>query len=261
MADKTGISWTDHTFNIAWGCVKVSPGCAHCYAENLSNRLYGNVWGAKAPRRTFGAKHWADPLKWNRAAKKSGRMAKVFCSSMCDIFEDHPTIEEELRKLWPLIRETPWLTWQLLTKRPERIAASLPNDWAEGYDNVWLGTSIESNDYASRADALSEVPAALRFISYEPALGPLDMLNLDSIGWVIYGGESGPKFRRHELAWARDMRDRCRSRGIPFFYKQSPHRSPGQGVKLNGRIIHQFPKDGALPAPSPVPASTASLFG
>ena len=195
MGRETIIGWTHHTFNIVWGCTKVSPGCKTCYADRNSRRYGHNVWGPNAPRRTFAAEHWAEPLKWNRDAEAAGERRRVFCASICDICEDHPITIEEVKKLWPLIRATPWLDWLLLTKRPERYPLILPSDWGEGYPNVWLGTSIENNDYVHRADELKKIPATVRFISYEPALGPLDKLSLDGIDWVIYGGESGPGFR------------------------------------------------------------------
>ena len=171
MAEKTGISWCDHTFNIAWGCFKISPGCTNCYADTLSARFGNDVWGKDKPRKTFGVKHWNEPLKWNKAAEKDGAKHKVFSSSMCDIFEDHPTITAEREKLWDLIRKTPNLIWQLLTKRADRIKDNLPEDWGNGWPNVWMGVSIENDDYVWRADCLREVSAVVHFISYEPALG------------------------------------------------------------------------------------------
>lgn len=241
MADKTAIAWTDHTFNIAWGCVKVSPGCKNCYADTQSRRYGHDVWGPNKPRRTFGEKHWNEPLKWNRAAEVEGVRKRVFCSSMCDVFEDHPTINAEREKLWPLIRATPWLDWQILTKRAERIAANLPADWRDGYENVWLGVSIENNDYVQRADHLRLVPATVRFVSYEPALGPLDQLDLNGIDWIIYGGESGAKYRNHDFAWARDIRKRCETFGVAFFYKQSAAFHPERGTTLDGELVRSYP--------------------
>lgn len=241
MASKTIIAWTDHTFNIAWGCVKVSPGCKNCYADKLSSRYGQSVWGPNNPRRTFGQKHWDEPLKWNLEAKRAGIRRRVFSSSMCDWCEDHPTIINEAKRLWPLIRATPWLDWQLLTKRADRIADSLPTDWLDGYPNAWLGVSIENNDYTWRADHLRIIPATVRFISYEPALGPLDQLDLTGIDWVIYGGESGPKFRPHDSQWARDMRDRCQASGTAFFFKQSSAYRTEMGIELDGEIIRQYP--------------------
>lgn len=242
MSSNTIIAWTDHTFNVAWGCTKVSPGCKNCYADTLAERYGHSVWGRRNPRRTFGTRHWREPLEWNTEAARAGVPQRVFCSSMCDIFEDHPTIIGEMRKLWPLIRATPMLHWQLLTKRAEGIATCLPDDWGAGYRNVWLGVSIENADYASRADHLRAIPAAVRFVSYEPALGPLaGALNLDGIGWIIYGGESGPGYRPHDPQWARDMLAACRARGIPFFYKQSAAPRTEMGITLDGRTIREWP--------------------
>lgn len=237
MSEKTGIEWTDHTFNIAWGCMKVSPGCQHCYADTLSKRYGHNVWGpAKTTgRRTFGAKHWADPLKWDAAAKRDGVRRRVFCCSMCDVFEEHPTIDAERERMWPLIRATPNLDWQILTKRPERIAANLPADWGEGYANVWLGTSVESQEYADeRIPQLLAVPAAVRFLSCEPLLGPVTFRwakwhpvrgswHLDGIRglhWIIVGGESGGGARPFDVEWAREIVKQCGEAGVACFVKQ-----------------------------------------
>ena len=241
MAGKTIIAWTDRTFNIAWGCVKVSPGCKNCYAETLSSRYGHDVWGPNSPRRTFGSKHWAEPLAWNAQAQVEGRRHRVFCSSMCDVFEDHPTITEQRARLWPLIKGTPNLDWQLLTKRPERILGNLPDDWGTGWENVWLGTSIENNDYVQRADILRTIPATIRFISYEPALGPIDKLNLEDIHWLICGGESGPGFRPMDLSWARAARAKCAIAGTAFFFKQSSAIRTEMGVELDGEIVRNYP--------------------
>jgi protein gp37 len=235
------IAWTDNTFNIAWGCVKVSPGCKNCYADSLAKRYKWDVWGAGKERRTFGPDHWAKPVKWNKEAIASGRSIKVFCSSMCDVFEDHPTIAQEREKLWDLIRATPHLDWQLLTKRPQRIRECLPPDWGNGYKNVWLGTTIESAEYRGRADHLRTIPARVRFISYEPALGPLGDINLNGIHWLIYGGESGKDYRPHNVQWARDIRARCKKFGTAFFYKQSSAYRTEMGIELDGEIVREFP--------------------
>jgi len=241
MGVKTGIAWTHHTFNVVWGCTKVSPACANCYAETLSNRWGFDVWGPGKPRRTFSQKHWNEPLKWDRQAHKDNTRRRVFCSSMCDIFEDHPTVIQELQKLWPLIRATPNLDWQLLTKRSDRIAANLPSDWGNGYDNVWLGVTVENNDYVTRADDLRIIPAKIRFISYEPALGPLDKLDLTGLHWLIAGGESGPGFRQHDPQWTRDIRDRCHDEKVAFFYKQGSSLHSGEDDTLDGQTYKEFP--------------------
>lgn len=251
MGDKTIIAWTNHTFNVAWGCTRIDPGCAHCYAESFAVGRQGlDIWGPNKPRRTFGDKHWAEPLKWDRlaAAGKTqsvmgpGAPVLVFSSSMCDVFEDHPTIDRERAKLWDLIRATPHLHWQVLTKRADRIASHLPADWGDGYPNVWLGVSISEAKGVWRADHLRKIPAAVRFISYEPALGPLaGALNLDGIDWVIYGGESGPGYRPHDLAWPRDMRTACAESGTAFFFKQSAAPRTEMGIKLDGELVRAFP--------------------
>ena len=160
---------------------------------------------------------------------------------MCDVFEDHPDVAQEREKLWPLIRATPNLDWLLLTKRPENILAALPPDWGDGYPTVWLGTSIEDMRVAYRSDELVKVPAVVRFISYEPALGPLDDLDLSGIDFLIYGGESGLQFRPDNLDWARTMRKKCRAAGIAFFFKQRSGRKSGTEPTLDGTTYHEYP--------------------
>jgi len=237
---KSNISWTDYTFNPWLGCTKVSEGCRHCYAETLSIRFGQNVWGTSGERRRTSEMYWKKPLSWNRQAAAGGP-SKVFCGSMCDWAEDRDELAAWRAELWQLIRQTPNLTWQLLTKRSHRIGQLLPTDWGDGWPNVWLGVSVESIGHGFRADELRRVPAVVRFISYEPALGPLDDLDLSGIHWVIYGGESGRGHREHDVAWPRAMRDKCRAEGVAFFYKQSPHLKPGQGAMLDGEFIQQFP--------------------
>lgn len=281
MGANSNIEWTNHTFNIAWGCEKISPGCKNCYADELSHRYGHDIWGANKPRRVFGEKHWNEPLKWNREAEKAGVPAKVFCSSMCDIGEDHPTIAQEREKLWPLIKATPHLIWQLLTKRSNRLAEILPADWGAGYQNVWIGTSVEDQKAAdARIPNLLALPAAVRFLSIEPLIGPVDFDRsrlgffdgTDGCGihWVIVGGESGPGARPMHPDWARSLRDRCQQLSVPFFFKQwgdwaPPAQFPAEhwaahhdyvldeyviragkkktGRELDGRTWSEFPKD------------------
>lgn len=233
MGEQTGISWTDHTFNPWWGCVKVSPACTHCYAETFSKRVGLKVWGADSERRFFGDKHWAEPEIWNAKAEQAGVRRRVFCASMADVFEDRPDLEGPRDRLWDLIDATPALDWLLLTKRPEHIATMVPwlDDEAPPH-NVSLGTTVESNDYRERIAALLRVPAAHHFISYEPALGPLDLsdyLPVETIGgveletfvdWVIAGGESGAHARPSHPEWFRAVRDQCRAVGVAFHFKQ-----------------------------------------
>jgi protein gp37 len=243
MAEKSIIAWTNNTFNPAMGCVKVSDGCKNCYAERLTRDRMGlSLWGKNGVRQITSASNWKKPAQWNQEAEETGQRKLVFCASLCDVFEDHPTIDGMRPRLWEMIRETPWLDWQLLTKRPERIGDHLPEDWGtEGWPNVWLGTSVEDMRVAVRADYLRYIPATVRFISYEPALGPLDDLDLTGIDWVIYGGESGPGFRNHDLSWPRAMNQKCLESGAAFFFKQSPAYRTEMGTTLDGRMVRMFP--------------------
>lgn len=220
MGEHSRIEWTDHTFNLAWGCVKVSAGCAHCYAEGESQRHGFDVWGPSAPRRTFGEKHWNEPRKWNVRATAVGRRERVFTSSMCDVFEEHPTIDAERARLWTLVRETPWLDWLVLTKRADRLAELAPRD---PLPNVWFGVSAEDQANADvRVPYRLETPARTRFVSYEPALGPIDFSSWLGRGlhWIIVGGESGPRARPFDIAWARSTVQQCRRAGVACFVKQ-----------------------------------------
>lgn len=235
------IEWTHHTFNIVWGCQRVSPGCQHCYAETLANRYGHNVWGpAKTTeRREMSANYWKQPVKWNDVAKKAGTRARVFCGSMCDVFEDHRTNEWARANLFGLIEQTPHLDWLLLTKRPENIRSMLPAEWVRTpMRNIWLGTSCENQEwFDKRITPLLSTPAAVHFLSCEPLLGPIDMRGYKPT-WVIAGGESGPGARPMHPDWARSLRDQCETKRIAFFFKQwgeygrPTHGTPGGKVSL-----------------------------
>jgi len=208
MGKETGISWCDHTYNSWWGCAKISAGCKHCYADTFQSRygydVFGfNADGSRKMLRTFGEKHWNEPLRWEADAVKAGVRRRVFCASMADVFDDHPDAPPLRERLWALIRATPHLDWQLLTKRPENILRMLPADWDGGYPNVWLGTSVEAGHAASRVQVLCAVPARVRFLSCEPLIGPLHFIpeDLAGIDWAIIGGESGSGARRMDPEW------------------------------------------------------------
>lgn len=249
MGANSKIEWTHHTFNPWWGCVKVSPGCEHCYAETFSKRTGHHIWGpaATTQRRLFGPKHWAEPLKWNREAEAAGERRRVFCASMADVFEDHPQVIEAREKLFRLIDRTPALDWLLLTKRPENIERLWPFGWYDDqftWPNIWIGTSVENQQQADeRIPELLQVPTAVRFLSCEPLLGAVDISHwleerygcggeaanasceecwwqLNTIHWVIVGGESGPKARPMHPDWARSLRDQCTAAGVAFHFKQ-----------------------------------------
>lgn len=176
MGENSKIPWTHHTFNIAWGCVKESQGCKFCYAEVLAKRWGFDVWGPGKPRRLFGPKHWAKPLRWDKKAAALGEKHRVFCSSMTDVFLDDPMLEPERQKLWALVESTQNLTWLFLTKHPENVMRMLPTDgywrtkWHQLPDNVWVGATIEDASTRKRLVDLLHIPAQVRFISYEPLL-------------------------------------------------------------------------------------------
>ncbi len=242
MAENTAIAWTDHTFNPWIGCARVSPGCAMCYAETLDKRYGGTAWGAHGTRRVTGADTWRKPLKWNRDALRTGTSPRVFCASMGDVFEDHPALTEPRARLWTLIEQTPALTWQLLTKRPENIATMAP--WGDTWPtHVWAGTSVEDQRRADeRTPHLAKVPAAVRFLSCEPLLAPVD-LDLTGVSWAIIGGESGPGHRPMDLNWLASIVGQCRAAGVAVFVKQDA----GQWSGRQGRIpadlwVHEFPQ-------------------
>jgi len=264
MGDHTAISWAHHTMNPWVGCMKVSDGCKHCYAEEMVTRLMKkpHLWGPAATHRRerTSVANWQRAVRWNAEAERRGVARRVFAASLADVFEDHPDCNAARPDFWDLVRRTPYLQWQILTKRPEHIREMLPNDWGtHGWANVWLGTSIESMDVASRADHLCEVPAVVRFVSYEPALGPLDDLDLGGIDWVICGGESGPKYRAMSLDWAHTMRRKCAEAGVAFFFKQSSAPRTEMGIMLDGEIVRAYPAplsinwDGSAQSPSGAP--------
>lgn len=251
MSEKTIIAWTDRTANFWMGCQKVSDGCKNCYAENLTkNRMGISVWGPPSTTKRQPVKGiWANVRAWEKeaasgvpGARGPGLPLLVFTGSLMDWAEDHKDAEAIRPRMWEAIRQSPHLHFQMLTKRPERIAQLLPADWgAGGYSNVWLGTSIEDMRVAKRADHLRKIPAVVRFISYEPALGPLHEIDLTGIDWVIAGGESGPKFRTMDLDWARAMRRKCEAEGVVYFFKQSSAYRTEMGTTLDGETVRKYP--------------------
>jgi protein gp37 len=213
VAATSAIEWTDATWNPWMGCERVSPGCAHCYMYR-EQRQYGHDPEALRRSKT----KFFEPLRWTEARL-------VFTCSWSDWF--HPAADPWRDEAWEVVRQTPHLTYQILTKRPELIAERLPGDWDDGWENVWLGVSIENSRFTWRADALREVPAAVRFISAEPLLGSLfetsgrrSRLDLEGIDWLIVGGESGPGSRRLDLTWAHELVNACDDVSTAFFMKQ-----------------------------------------
>jgi protein gp37 len=221
MGKDSKISWTDHSYNPWHGCTPISPACDHCYARRLAERTGHNVWGHDAPRRFFGEKHWGEPLKWDRNAQKEGTRARVFCGSMCDVFEGRHDLDSWRLKLWGLIETTKNLDWLLLTKRPHNILKMVPEAWGKAFpSNVWLGVTAESQQEADeRIPDLLSLYAKIRFVSAEPLLGPINFSQYN-VNWILVGGESGPEARRMDPMWAGDIIFAARQKGIAVHFKQ-----------------------------------------
>jgi protein gp37 len=245
LGDKSGIEWTDATWNPITGCDRVSPGCDHCYALTWAKRLkaMGNVryqhdGHAKTSGPGFGLTLHEDlvdlPLKWLQPRF-------VFVNSMSDLF--HPRVPSWfITRVFETMEKAHQHQFQVLTKRPQRMASILGTIQPNPLPNVWLGTSIEHERYSFRADWLRKTPARLRFLSLEPLLGPLADLDLQDIDWIIAGGESGGGFRPIDLDWVRMLRDKCVAQDIPFFYKQGSGLRPGMFRVLDGKEWNQVPR-------------------
>jgi protein gp37 len=234
MADKSQIEWTQATWNPVTGCSKVSPGCAHCYAETFAERWRG-VKGHPYERGfdlQLRPERLEQPLQWKRPRV-------IFVNSMSDLFhEDVPL--DYIERVFAVMAEASQHVFQVLPKRHERLAEIAPAlAWPE---NIWAGVSIENRRWARRADYLRRVSAAVRFISAEPLLGPLDRLDLDGIDWLIAGGESGPRHRPVKEEWILDLQTQCRDSGVAFFFKQWGGSRPKSGGRtLKGREWSEMP--------------------
>jgi protein gp37 len=252
MAEQTKIQWADATFNPVIGCMKVSAGCDNCYAENMMDTRMGRVkWGQRnteATTASVGTRirtsegYWQGPLRWARQARKTGVRKRVFCASLSDVF-DNQWLMKDRSDLFDLIESTPEIDWLLLTKRPENINKLSPFSWMSKIPrNIWLGTTAENQEtFDRRWPILRKFSSVVRFISYEPAIGPLSMaLHNEKPDWLICGGESGQGHRDMNPAWAYRIMDECKAASVPFFMKQM------SGTKKDGKIpddlmIRQFP--------------------
>lgn len=253
MGKNTKIEWCDHSFSSWWGCTRVSPGCAHCYAAELGNR-FGVKWGSGEPRRLSSEKVWAGPVAWNKSAQQSGKRIRVFCGSMMDWADEEAPAGARTR-LWSLIRNTKSIDWLMLTKRPENVPDLLPHDWRGGWDHVHLGFTAENQlNYDRRIAIMESIPAVRRFISCEPLLGSIQLglenwIRRGKIHQVIVGGESGREARPMHPAWARSLRDQCVAAGVPFHFKQWGEWTPGENVtdqygERGGKYPTKHPWDG-----------------
>jgi protein gp37 len=251
MGDRTGIEWTDATWNPVTGCTRVSTGCDHCYAATLSERRLRDIYLRRLPvvdnpqnrADPFAVRLWPErldlPLQWAEP-----RM--IFVNSMSDLFH-HDVPDDYALAIFEVMLTADWHIYQVLTKRPAR-AARFWDRWRKTFDlseipkHIWIGTSIENASVAFRARHLRAVPARTRFLSCEPLLGPLDSLGLDGIHWVIGGGESGPDARPVHSSWAVGLRDLCGRSGVPFFWKQWGGRTPKSGGRLlENREWNEYP--------------------
>jgi len=234
MATHSHIEWTDATWNPVTGCTKISPGCKHCYAERMAHRL--QLMGQSNYRNGFEVtlqpQMLERPLQW-KAPKR------IFVNSMSDLFHERVP-EEFILRAFEVMEQAHWHVFQVLTKRSKRLAELGPRlPWPA---NVWQGVSVENARYTSRVDDLVKVPAAVRFLSVEPLLGPILALPLDGVHWVIVGGESGPRHRPVREEWVRDIRNQCAHAGVAFFFKQwGGARSKSGGRLLDGRAWDEMP--------------------
>lgn len=236
MANNSSIEWTEATWNPVVGCTIISPGCTNCYAMRMARRLeaMGQPKYAGTTRMSGGRPKWNGTIRLDEkslalpASWKTGRM--IFVNSMSDLFHEGVPLPF-IRRVFKAMAASPQHTYQILTKRGDRLEEISPElDWPE---NVWMGVSVENADYVFRIDHLRRTGAAVKFLSLEPLLGPLDDLNLAGIDWVIAGGESGPGARPMDPEWVRSIRDQCRLSGVAFHFKQWG----GVNKKKTGRIL------------------------
>jgi len=232
------IEWTESTWNPVTGCTKISLGCRHCYAERMAARLQamGQMRYRNGFQLTLHPTVLRAPLSWTKPQM-------IFVNSMSDLcHRDVPS--DFIRAVFEVMEEASHHTFQVLTKRAKRMASLASRLPLPG--NVWAGVTVETQDYAWRVDCLREVPAAVRFLSLEPLLGPIENLPLDGIDWVIVGGESGPRARPMRAEWARAVRDQCAAAQVAFFFKQwgGLHRTRA-GRRLDGRTWDEYPRASA----------------
>lgn len=225
MAVKSSIEWTESTWNPITGCTKISPGCKHCYAERMAKRLQamGQPNYANGFKLTMHEHVLEMPLRWKTPQT-------IFVNSMSDLFHKDVPLEF-IQRVFDVMHQAHWHRFQVLTKRAERLLELSPQlEWTS---NIWMGVSVENQDYAFRIDDLRKTGAKVKFLSLEPLLGPLPALNLENINWVIVGGESGPGARPMDPSWVIEIRDQCLQARVPFFFKQWG----GVNKKKTGRLL------------------------
>jgi protein gp37 len=241
------IEWTEATWNPIAGCTVLSPGCTNCYAMRMAARLQAMGMAKYAgTTRKSGKRHvWTGRVNIDKAALTAPlnwkKPQRIFVNSMSDLFQDKAD-EAFIRQVWRVMERAHWHSFQVLTKRPERMLDFLSKPEFPTLPNVWLGTSVESEDYLDRIDLLRRVPARVRFISLEPLLGPIVDPNLRGIHWAIVGGESGPRARPMEAWWVEELRDACERQKVAFFFKQwGGKRKKKTGRMLGDRTYDEYP--------------------
>jgi protein gp37 len=247
VAQLSKIEWTDATWNPVAGCTIASPGCTNCYAMRMAARLeaIGSLKYTGLTRKSGGRSVWTGEVhldaKSLTAPYKWRKPRKVFVNSMSDLF--HPAVPDEfIARVWTVMAETPIHTYQVLTKRPDRMRELLLQPAFRVLPNVWLGTSVEDAAVLSRIEELRNTPALIRFVSFEPLIGPVGNVNLSNIDWAIIGGESGPRSRPMQVAWVHQIEDRCRAYATAFFFKQWGGRNKkAAGRTLNGKTYDEMP--------------------
>ena len=244
---ETSIEWTDATWNPVAGCTVLTAGCTNCYAMRMAARLeaMGTAKYRGLTRKSGGRAVWAGKIRLDNASldipKTWSKPRKVFVNSMSDLFHDDVPIEF-IARVWDVMKGTPRHTYQILTKRPERMAQVLAQPSFEILPNVWLGTSVEDSRVLYRLDAIRLVPAAIRFVSLEPLIGSVADCDLTGIHWAIVGGESGPRAREMKPQWVEEIEALCRSSGTAFFFKQwGGNNKKAAGRILNGKIYDEMP--------------------
>jgi protein gp37 len=235
MGERSSIEWTEATWNPITGCTKISPGCQNCYAERIAIRLkaMGQPNYANGFKLTTHDSVLNTPLHW-----KTPRT--IFVNSMSDLFHEEVPLTF-IKRVFDVMRRAHWHRFQILTKRSDRLFDLDPQ--LKWMPNIWMGVSVENEDYAYRIDDLRKTGAYIKFLSLEPLLGPLDQLHLEGINWVIVGGESGPGARPMDPSWVTDIRDQCQNKRIPFFFKQwGGMNKKKAGRNLEGRTWDEMPK-------------------
>lgn len=252
MAGLSDIEWTDATWNPVTGCKIISPGCTNCYAMRMAARLQAmdHVAYRGVTRKSGNRAVWTGLVRENERALSAPlawrKPRRVFVNSMSDLFQEGVN-EAFVSRVWDVMAEAHWHIYQILTKRPERMFSMAAMGSLRTLPNVWLGTSVESREFADRIELLREVPAAVRFVSFEPLIAPVGMVDLSGIDWAIVGGESGPRARPMDAAWIDDIKASCDRYGTAFFFKQwGGTNKKATGREYRGQTWDEYPEARAV---------------